>query len=324
MHLGIDISKRYFDVTLRPDEGQKSHHQFANTQAGIQALLTWLERHDVRQLHVCLEATNTYWEAVADALHAAGYTVSVVNPARIKGFAMSQMRRNKNDKLDSEVIVEFCAKLTPDPWTPLSESERKLRSLARHREALLKTLTQQKNRLANAQDEEVRASLQRLIDSLQDEIAHLEQRLDQFLAADPQMQAAVALLCSIIGVGRQTARQVLAEMPALAHYPSASAAAADAGLTPTHHDSGDTVHRRPKLSKQGKTAVRRMLYWPAIVAIQRNPVVAALAHRLEQRHKPKMVIIAAAMRKLMHLIYGVLKNQTPFDPNYHPQPRPAT
>lgn len=324
MHLGIDISKRYFDATLRTDTGETTHRQFENSATGIESLLAWLCQHGVTQLHACMEATNTYWEAVAEALQAADYTVSVVNPARIKGFAMSQMRRNKNDKLDSDVIATFCAKMTPAPWTPPSASERKLRSLVRHRDGLQKTLTQQKNRLANAHDEEVTASLQKVIETLQAEIAQLEKRIDQLIGTDAQQQKAVSLLCSINGVGRCTARQVLAEMPDLAHYPSATAAAADVGLTPSHHDSGETVHRRPHLSKQGKTGIRRILYWPAIVAIKHNPIVAALARRLEQRHKPKKVIIVAAMRKLMHLIYGVLKNQTPFDPNYLSRSRPAT
>ena len=131
--LGIDISKRYFDATLLTPDSEKHYRQFENNREGIQALGKWLQKHGVEdRLHVCMEATNNYWEEVAEALHDAGYTVSVVNPARIKGFAMSQLRRNKNDKLDSDVIVEFCAKMKPDPWMPLSESERKLRNLVMH------------------------------------------------------------------------------------------------------------------------------------------------------------------------------------------------
>lgn len=316
-YLGIDISKRYFDATLLTPDNEKHYHQFENNREGIQACEKWLQKHGVEdKLHVCMEATNNYWEEVAEALHGTGYTVSVVNPSRIKGFAMSKMQRNKNDKLDSEVIVEFCAKMKPDSWQPLSKSERKLRDLVRHRDGLMKTLTQQKNRLANSKDEEVRASLEKIITLLEEELRQLEERIEAFIDSDPEMQEAVNLMCSIKGVGEKTARKVLSEMPNLTQYKSARAAAADVGLTPSHHESGDTVRHRPKISKTGKTSVRGILYWPAIVAIQHNPVVAALAKRLEARHKPKMVIIVAAMRKLMHLIYGVLKNKTPFDPNY--------
>ncbi len=52
---------------------------------------------------------------------------------------------------------------------------------------------------------------------------------------------------------------------------------------------------------------------PAIVAIQHNPVLKQLAQRLTANHKSKMLIIGAAMRKLLVIIYGVLKSNKPFD-----------
>ena len=106
-------------------------------------------------------------------------------------------------------------------------------------------------------------------------------------------------------------------MPNIAHYQSAASAAADVGVTPSHHESGDSVRRRPRISKMGKSSIRAILYWPAITAMRCNPLIQAFAARLEARGKPKMVIIVAVMRKLVHLIYGVLKNRTPFDPNYN-------
>lgn len=316
MKLGLDISKRYFDATLQMGEDKKEYRQFKNTAKGIQSLLKWLKRHGVEKLHACMEATNTYWEEVADALKQAGYDVSVVNPARIKGFAMSQMRRNKNDKLDSDVIVEFCAQMKPALWTPLTASQHKLRNWVRHRDGLKKTLTQQRNRLANTKDEDVRASLQRIIDTLTDELAQLEERIDDFIDADQEVQADKALITSIVGIGPATAHKFLSEMPDLARYQSASAAAADVGVTPSHHESGDTIRHRPHISKMGKASIRAILYWPAITAMRCNPLIKDFAARLEAKGKPKMVIIVAVMRKLVHLIYGVLKNRTPFDPNY--------
>ena len=131
-YLGIDISKQYFDAMLLTPTGEKHHRRFDNTQPGIQACLTWLQTQGVSELHAYMEATNIYWEDLAEALHQAQYTVSVVNPARIKGYAMSQMRRNKNDKLDSDVIVTFCAHTKLEAWTPLPDSTRRIRNLARH------------------------------------------------------------------------------------------------------------------------------------------------------------------------------------------------
>ena len=315
-HLGIDLSKRYFDITLQDESGEQSHARMDNNKKGFKKLQKWLKSHKVVELHVCMEATNIYWEEISDYLYAKGYTVSVVNPARIKGFGMSQMQRNKTDKVDSKVIVMFCAAVSPKPWQPPTEAQRKLRRLARHRAALIKTKTQEMNRFTDCQDEDVRNSHRTILAALRAEIKQIEAQIAALIKQDPELNEQKRLLKSIKGIGEATAHLLLAEMPDLADYEDAHAAAADAGVNPSHYESGDTVRRKPKMSKMGKSAVRGALFMPAMTAIRCNPVVMALAQRLERQGKPPMVIIGAAMRKLMHIAYGVLKNKTPFDPNW--------
>ena len=324
MQLGIDLSKVYFDATLRKSETSKVHRQFDNDATGFTALAGWLQEQGVTALQACMEATNIYWEGLAAFLHDKGYKVSVVNPARIKGFAQSQLRRNKTDKLDSEVIADFCAKMEPKAWTPPSPEQHKLRCLVRHSEAIQKTITQQKNRLASSNDDDVKASLERVIASLTAELETIEAQIAAQIKQQPTLVAEQKLLCSIQGIGPKASTKLLAEMYDLASYDDAHAAAADAGLSPAQHQSGDTIRHKPRLSKVGKASVRSVLYWPAITAIQHNPVVKKLAERLEAKGKPKMVIIAAAMRKLIHLAYGVLKNKTPFDPEWRAKSAPTT
>jgi len=329
MHtLGIDLSKRYFDATLRGADGHQVHQQFANNAQGFAQLERWLAQALADQadqaVHACMEATNLYWEALASHLYARGYTVSVVNPARIKGFSMTQLQRNKTDKLDSEVIAAFCAQIAPRPWQPPTQAERKLRRLVRHRDALLQTRTQQQNRLADCDDDDVRASLEVVLATLTAEIEAVQQKIVRHIGQDAQLREKKRLLTSITGLGETTVHLLMAEMYDLADYESARAAAADAGVTPTHHTSGDTIRRRPKLSKLGKASVRGALFFPAMTAIRHNPVVRTLAQRLERRGKPRLVIICAAIRKLIHLAYGVLKHRTPFDPNWHSSAAPPT
>jgi transposase len=324
MHLGIDLSKSYFDAMLRLPSGEKVHEQFENNAAGFKELARWLKGHKAQTVHACMEATNIYWEALAAFLHAAGHRVSVVNPARIKGFAMSQLRRNKTDKQDSDVICEFCYTSNPDGWTPPTPAQQKLRVLVRHRDSLVKTLTQQKNRLADCQDEDVRASLQRVIATLQAELDRLEEEIAQFIAQDETLRAQKALLLSIKGFGPVVTHKLMAEMYDLAEYEDAHAAAADAGVTPAHYESGDTVRRQAHMSKVGKASLRGALYFPAMTAMRFNPLVRPLVERLERLHKPWKVILGAVMRKLMHIAYGVLKHQTPFDPNFGRPPAPAS
>lgn len=90
---------------------------------------------------------------------------------------------------------------------------------------------------------------------------------------------------------------------------------AHAGLAPRERQSG-LLKGKPQLCKTGNKRIRTALYLPTLAAIRYNPVVALFYERLVSKDKPKMVAVCACMRKLLHIAVGVLKNQTPFHPNY--------
>ena len=217
-------------------------------------------------------------------------------------------------KLDSAVIASFCATHHPAAWQPLSDEQRRLRALVRHREDLLQTQLQQQNRLRDTTDSLVVASLQTVVEVLASQLEAVERAIKEHLAAHSELRENLELLTSIVGIGVVTAAKLLAEVGDIEHYESAKAAAADAGLTPSTFESGTSVRRRPRLSKMGKVGIRGALYWPAITAMRRCPGCKAYAERLAARGKAKKVIIGAVMRKLVHIIYGVLKHRTPYDP----------
>ena len=316
-HLGIDVAKNSFEATLVDEQGEKQRKgELANQRSGHEGLHRWLQKQTKGRVHICLESTSIYWEELALYLYEQGYEVSVVNPSRIKGYAMSQLRRSKTDPLDADVIADFCRTQQPKLWTPPTAAEQKLRALVRHRETLLKSRTQQQNRLATCRDEEVRTSLMTIITAFDQELAQLEARLRRFFDDYPDLKHKKELLESIKGIGATTAIHLLAEMYDLDQYENARAAAADAGITAAHYRSGTSVRRRSKMSRMGKAAVRGALHFPAISARQHNPLVRQLVQRLTAAGKLKGVIHVAAMRKLMHLAYGVLKNDTPFDPAF--------
>lgn len=312
--LGIDIAKQSFDATLLSARGSQHYASFANSADGFTQLAAWLAQHQVGTLHACMEATNVYWLDLASWLHAHGHTVSVVNPVRIKGYALATMQRNKTDKLDSAVIAAFCAKEQPAAWEPQSEEQQRLRALVRHRQDLLQTQLQQQNRLRDSRDALVVASLQSLLKAIASELEAVQLRINEQLTSQASLRANLVLLTSIVGIAEVTASKLLAEFADIEQYHSAKAVAADAGLSPSQHESGSTVRRRPKLSKLGKAGIREALYWPAISAMTHDAGMKAFAERLKQRGKAKKVIICAVMRKLVHICYGVLKHQTPYDP----------
>lgn len=316
--VGIDMAKESFDATLLRADVPAEHGQFKNNRSGHKKFLKWLKRRvsELETVRVVMEATNIYWEALADTLHEQGLKVSVVNPAAIKGFAQSQLQRNKTDKIDSRIIAQFGRQTEPTLWRPPLPHQRKLRALVRHKQALIKTRTQQLNRLASCNDDDVKSSLQGLVATLDQQLAHIQAKIEALIDDHDDLRHNHKLMASIKGIGADTAALLLAEFYDLEHYSSAKAVAADAGVTPAKFQSGTSVRRKAKMSRIGKACVRGALYWPAQSAMQWNKPVAALAERLRQRGKPFKVILVAAMRKLLHIVFGVVKNNTPFDPDF--------
>lgn len=322
--VGIDIAKKKFDAALQSEAGEKRYATFENNAKGYARFVKWLCAEGAKEAQVCMEATNIYWEALAEYLHDKGYGVSVVNPVRIAGYARSQLQRNKTDKIDSGVICDYAATQHPAAWVPPTALQKQLRSLERHRDDLGKSLTQYKNRLGTCGESWVRDSLLRMIETLEQEMCKVDQELQRLIAQNSELNEQFEWLTSITSLGVRSATKILAEMYDLATYADSAAAAADAGLSPAKHESGDSVRKKTKLSKVGKAAIRGILYFPALSAIRFNPIIRQLAQRLRKKGKPEMVIIGAAMRKLLTLAYGVLKHKQPFDPNYgHPSPAPS-
>lgn len=314
--IGIDISKAKLDVALYRD-GCYQEATFDNNRDGYRKLVNWLKKRRASQVPVCIEATGHYGEAVAAYLDERDYPVSVVNPARIKAYGESQLQRNKNDKQDARLIAHFCATQQPPSWTPPSPAEKELRALVRHLENLKADRTRELNRKqAAVASDVVLETIEAHIAFLDGQIAELEQRIQEFIDQDPKLRQQQELLTSIPGIGDHTAASFLAEIPDVTRFDSARQLAAHAGLTPRQHYSGSSVHRRSRLVKTGSARLRTLFYLPALAAIRYNPIVAALADRLAARGKKRMTIVGAAMRKLVHLVYGVLKHGQPFDANY--------
>ena len=309
--LGIDVAKKKLDVLLMSG-GRELKRSFDNTPQGFKLLQGWLTSLHVEQVHACLEATGTYGEAIAEFLHGKGHLVSVVNPFRIKAYANSDLQRNKTDHADARTIADFCMVKEPEIWHPLPPEVKHLQELTRRIESLERMLISERNRLDVA-SANVRPSVSRMIQSLEEEIEEVKKLIKDHSDDHPDLKDQIKLLESIPGIGRKTAQVLLGEIE-FRQYSSARAVAAQAGLTPRKDQSGTSLNRT-RLSKLGNGRIRKALYFPAIVAIRHNKLVSKFASRLSQNGKTSMQVICAVMRKLIHIAFGVIKNNRPFDPD---------
>jgi len=314
--LGVDVSKDSLDLCLLQGQ-RKRYHQVANCREGFLQLERWLHKCGVRKVRACLEATGLYGEALAEFLYQAGHEVAVVNPLRIKAYAASQLMRNKTDRVDCELIADFCRTQEMELWSPPPVEWRELRELVRHRAALISMRQQERNRLsAGLHSEHVKAVLREHLLFVQRQINALDQRIQEHITQHPLLKHRSDLLCSIPGISQVTAAVLLGEMRDFLAFDNVRELVAYAGLNPRHHRSGSSVRSPSRISKTGNARIRTALYWPAISALRTNPLIKPLCDRILAEGKPKMVAIVAAMRKLLHLAYGVVKNDIPFNPNH--------
>lgn len=318
--LGIDISKDTIDVILLKEQNS-AYASFSNNQVGFVRLSRWLISRSSGQVHACLEATGQYGDGVAEYLYLTGHEVSVVNPARIKRYGDSKLHRNKTDKADAALIAEFCQKEKPALWAPLPPYLKQLRQMVRRLDDLQSNYQQERNRLTSGvTDPWVVNDITEHLKELSNRIKALNKAIFQMIADHPELKEKSALLVTIPGIGKLTAARLLAEMGDISCFEDAPQLAAYAGLNPKGFRSGSSVHKKTRISKEGRTLLRRILYMPALVACKHNPIIRAFCERLAQSGLPKMAIIAAAMRKLLHLVFGILKHGQPFDPNFLAQP----
>lgn len=310
--LGLDIGKHKVSACLLR-EGRKKDKTFSNDSAGYGACIAWLKEHGAERVHACLESTGGFSEAFATTLYDAGHIVSIVNPGRVKAFGKTEMVRTKTDKVDAALIARFCQLHRPDPWEPLPQNIRQIQALSRRLDGLIDMRTQELNRLeAPGNTEAVQASLREGIAWFDAEIVKIEHQLQQLIKDDPDMRNKRELLLSIKGIGERTADRILGEMPHLEQFRNAKAVAAYVGLSPREWQSG-TLRGRTRISKIGNSRLRKALYFPAITAMQSNASIRNFSQRLRAAGKHGMLVIVAAMRKLICLAYAVVRSGRPFE-----------
>jgi transposase len=314
--LGIDIAKETFDVCLIVGDKSWNNH-FDNSLAGFRNLVHWVEKYTQEKVHACMEATGQYGNELAEFLYQQGNQVSVVNPARIKAYANSKLRRNKTDKADAQLIAEYCLREKPALWSPPPASFKDLQALVRRLDDLQVNYRQESNRLqSGCENQFVVEDLRNHLHFLEERIEQIKKSIQEHINSYPELKRRKELLTTIPGIGELTAAKVLGEIRDVCEFESARQLAAYAGVTPRNFISGTSVHKKSRLSKTGNSNLRKALYMPAVVAMKCNPIIRDFYQRLLLSGLRPMEAIGAAMHKLLRLIFGILKTGKPFDPNY--------
>lgn len=321
--LGIDVSKERLDCALLAAQGVKvlGSRSFPNDTAGIDRVRAWAERITglaAAEVHVVLEATAAYHEAAAHRLAAAGMRVSIANSARVRSFGKGLGILGKTDPIDARLLARYGQLVRPRAWRPPARTLLDLEALLARLDDIEGDLRREESRLEQARTRGcpavVESSLLESIEAAKGRRDELHRAIAAQIAACPELRADLDRLLTIPAVGPRTAMRMLVLLRARA-FESARQAAACLGLVPVERTSGKSVRGRPALSKNGNPRLRAALYMAAIVGVRCNPDLHAQYERLLGRGKCKMAALIAAMRKLVHLCFGVLKSATDYRPS---------
>jgi transposase len=292
--VGIDVAKDRLDVHLRPSD---EAFALGRDGAGLEALVQRLVARSPAL--VVLEATGGFEITVAGTLAAAGLPLVVVNPRQIRDFARATGRLAKTDRLDAEAIARFAEAVRPAPRPVPSAAAQALGELVARRRQLVEMITSEGQRRRQARDPRLGRRLAAHVAWLQQELAALETDLDDAVRGTPAWRAAEDLLASVPGIGKTSARTLIAELPELGHLDRRQIAAL-VGVAPVNRDSGAFRGRRMVMA--GRASVRTARYMPTLTAIRHNPALQVFYRRLIERGRPAKVAITACMRKLLVIL----------------------
>lgn len=290
--VGIDVSKDMLDVAS--SDGAVVL-RVGNDAAGWSEILTQLSGLDVHR--VVLEASGGYERDVLTALFAARLRVVLVQPIRARYFARALGRYAKTDAIDAAMLAKMALLATDNVplWAPSEDAAADLKALVERRQQLLVWRDAEQKRLRLARPL-VRGDLEASIETLTGLVRDLEARIDQLLASCPHLEAEVAVLEGVRGVGRVSAASLRVLLPELGTLTRTEVAAL-AGVAPLNRDSGQSSGHR--YIHGGRDDVRHCLYMAALAATRWNPVIQAQYAHLVARGKRKKVALVACMRKLL-------------------------
>ena len=299
--VGIDVSQDHLDVALAPS-GEA--WQVGNDEPGIGRLLARLT--ELRPELIVLEATGRLELPAAAALGAAGLPVVVVNPRQSRDFARATGQLAKTDTLDARGLALFAERIRPAVRPLPDAAAQALADLVARRRQIVEMLVAEKNRLTRA-SKRVARDIRRHIAFLENQLAELNNQLQEAIAASPLWLEKQELLMSTPGVGPTVAATLLANLPELGRLDRRQIAAL-VGVAPLNRDSGK--YRGQRTIWGGRAQVRAPLYMAVLVAMRWNPIIKTFYRRLLAAGKKKKVALTACMRKLLTILNAMLKNKT--------------
>jgi transposase len=322
--VGIDCGSKELVVTLgylSSKEGfiSKSSHSFTNDANGFSKLSNWASKQlpTTAPVLYVMEATGVYHEKLAYYLVALGERVSIVLPNKVNSFAKTCISKKQDDLQASKVLAEFgCVKQLSE-WDPPSTMFATLKLLTREKQQLKRELILIQNQLHAEETRAIgsKATMKRMkarCRLIEKQINDITEEIEELLNEDEVIKQKVDNICSIPGVGIQTAAIVIAETNGFNLIRNSRQLVSYAGLDVIKKESGTSVRGRAHISKKGNPHLRQCLHFPSFTAVKYNQPLKNLHERIVEKQAIKMKGYVAVQRKLLMLIYTIWNKNEPY------------
>jgi transposase len=300
LFVGIDVAKDTLDLA-RSDTGELVH--LANDRRDIARLVEQLKTPAPRC--IVIESTGGLERDLLEALLDAGLPVALVNPGRVRHFAIGIGILAKTDPIDASVLMQFARLAEPRLAQKRSENQAELDALITCRRQLTAARTEQGNARLTTRSKNAKASIDAVLATLDRQIERLDQQIRKLIDSDDDFKHLDRLLRSVPGVGPVLSATFLAELSELGDADRREIGSL-VGVAPFNRDSGN--FRGKRAVRGGRAQVRCVLYMATLAAIRFNPVLRRFAERLRQAGKAAKVILVASMRKLLTLINAMVRD----------------
>lgn len=313
---GIDVGAEELVLIVRKHGVADKAKNFANNPSDRARLVKNLL--SLEGITVCLEATGVYHFDLSIAIHDAGVRLMVINPKASHNFSKALMKNSKTDTIDAGTLALYAERMDFVAWTRPSSEKIALRGFARRINTLTRQKAASKNHLhaLSVSQENPEA----VLDDVKLSITQLEQRIDSLtknaqilIEQHPDIKHIFELLLTVTGIGTTSSIALMGEILLLPPGLSNRQWVKSAGLDPCVFESGKSVHKQARLAKAGNYRLRAALYMPALCAKRHDLHIRAYSQHLTDKGKKPLQVICAVMRKLLHAIHGMLKNDKPFD-----------
>jgi transposase len=324
--VGVDVSEKELTVAYWNQNESVLIGTYPNTDDGFCAIGKKIEEllnaTKADFVHLVMEPTGGYEQPFAHFAFQQGWRVSLPNPLRPKQWAKAMGKRAKTDPQDAKNLAHYAYAQDPLPWKPLPKEVQELDHLLNRQDDLTYMLQQEKNRAHSAgfivnPHEAVTKDMAESISSLEQRIGMIQEAIKEHLKANPHLDEQKKLLLTVSGIGERNVPYILVTLHRWGILTDgkgdAKGLVAYLGLDPAPYESGTSIHKKARISRQGNRSLRSRLYLGALGGVGGNNPLRAFYQRLVGRGKPKKLALIAAARKILVWAWAVFKSNTPFD-----------